>query len=40
MNWRAYTQPRVAAMLALGFSSGLPFVLTGATFEYHGKRAK
>lgn len=27
-------QPRVAAMAALGFSSGLPFLLTGATFGY------
>ncbi|MGH6889705.1 MAG: AmpG family muropeptide MFS transporter [Rhizomicrobium sp.] len=30
----AYAQPRVLAMLALGFSSGLPFLLTGATFGY------
>jgi PAT family beta-lactamase induction signal transducer AmpG len=27
-------QPKVAAMLALGFSSGLPFLLTGNTFGY------
>lgn len=27
-------QPRVALMLALGFSSGLPFLLTGATLSY------
>ncbi|MEJ0022709.1 MAG: hypothetical protein WDN76_04185 [Alphaproteobacteria bacterium] len=27
-------QPRVASMAALGFSSGLPFLLTGATFGY------
>ena len=31
---RTYAQPRVAAMLALGFSSGLPFLLTGNTFGY------
>jgi MFS transporter, PAT family, beta-lactamase induction signal transducer AmpG len=30
----AYLQPRMLAMLALGFSSGLPFLLTGATFGY------
>lgn len=30
----AYAQPRVLAMLALGFSSGLPFLLTGNTFGY------
>lgn len=34
MNWRAYTQPRVRVMLALGFASGLPFLLTGATLGY------
>jgi PAT family beta-lactamase induction signal transducer AmpG len=28
----ALGQPRVAGMLALGFASGLPFLLTGATF--------
>lgn len=27
-------KPRVAAMLALGFASGLPFLLTGATFGF------
>ena len=27
-------QPRVASIAALGFSSGLPFLLTGATFGY------
>ena len=27
-------RPKVAAMLALGFSSGLPFLLTGNTFGY------
>ncbi len=27
-------QPRVAGMAALGFSSGMPFMLTGATFGY------
>ncbi|HCK84748.1 MAG TPA: MFS transporter [Hyphomonadaceae bacterium] len=30
----ALKNPRVAAMLALGFASGLPFLLTGATFGY------
>ena len=29
----AYSNPRMLAMLALGFSSGLPFLLTGATLE-------
>ena len=33
-NLRSYTQPRVRVMLALGFSSGLPFILTGATLGY------
>lgn len=28
------TQPRVRVMLALGFASGLPFLLTGATLGY------
>jgi PAT family beta-lactamase induction signal transducer AmpG len=32
--FRAYLQPRVLVMLALGFSSGLPFLLTGNTFGY------
>src|SRR4051812_3420249 len=27
-------RPKVAVMLALGFSSGLPFLLTAATFGY------
>jgi PAT family beta-lactamase induction signal transducer AmpG len=31
---RAYAEPRMLVMLALGFSSGLPFLLTGATFGY------
>jgi PAT family beta-lactamase induction signal transducer AmpG len=31
---RALRQPRVASLLALGFSSGLPFLLSGATFGY------
>lgn len=31
---RAYGQPRALLMLALGFSSGLPFLLTGNTFGY------
>lgn len=36
-NWRhalaAYTQPRVLQVLALGFSSGLPFLLTYSTLS-------
>ena len=31
---RALGRPKVAVMLALGFSSGLPFLLTGNTFGY------
>jgi len=31
---RAYTRPRTLTMLALGFSSGLPFLLVGNTFGY------
>jgi PAT family beta-lactamase induction signal transducer AmpG len=31
---RSLRQPKVAATLALGFSSGLPFLLTGNTFGY------
>ena len=31
---RALGQPRVAIMLGLGFSSGLPFLLTAATLGY------
>lgn len=30
----ALRKPKVASMLALGFGSGLPFLLTGATFGY------
>lgn len=30
----ALGKPRVAAMAALGFASGMPFLLTGATFGY------
>ena len=30
----AYTQPKVRVMLALGFASGLPFLLTGSTLGY------
>jgi MFS transporter, PAT family, beta-lactamase induction signal transducer AmpG len=37
-DWRtsfaAYLQPRILIMLALGFSSGLPFLLVGNTFGY------
>src|SRR5436305_6094597 len=32
--WRVYFRPRVATMLMLGFSSGLPFMLTGNTLSY------
>ena len=31
---KVYSSPRMLVMLALGFSSGLPFLLTGATFGY------
>ena len=31
---KALGRPRVALMLALGFSSGLPFLLTAATLGY------
>src|SRR5882762_6778050 len=31
---KTYLQPRVAAMLMLGLSSGLPFFLTGNTLGY------
>jgi PAT family beta-lactamase induction signal transducer AmpG len=33
-SFKAYLRPRVLVMLALGFSSGLPFLLTGNTFGY------
>jgi MFS transporter, PAT family, beta-lactamase induction signal transducer AmpG len=37
-GWRevlsAYREPRVLVMLALGFSSGLPFLMVGNTFGY------
>lgn len=32
--WRALLQPKIAAMLALGFASGLPFMLVGNTLGY------
>ena len=32
--WRMYFRPRVATMLLLGFSSGLPFMLTASTLSY------
>lgn len=32
--FRELGRPKVAAMLALGFASGLPFLLSGATFGY------
>jgi PAT family beta-lactamase induction signal transducer AmpG len=33
-SFRDYLNPRVAVMLALGFSSGLPFLLVGNTFGF------
>jgi PAT family beta-lactamase induction signal transducer AmpG len=33
-RFKAYSDPRMLVMLALGFSSGLPFLLTGATFGF------
>lgn len=33
-SFRSYLEPRVLVMLALGFSSGLPFLLTGNTLGY------
>jgi PAT family beta-lactamase induction signal transducer AmpG len=33
-QFRDYLSPRVLTMLALGFSSGLPFLLVGNTFSY------
>jgi PAT family beta-lactamase induction signal transducer AmpG len=33
-TFKSYLEPRVLVMLALGFSSGLPFLLTGNTFGY------
>src|ERR1700678_2650666 len=33
-TFKAYLQPRILVMLALGFSSGLPFLLVGNTFGY------
>jgi PAT family beta-lactamase induction signal transducer AmpG len=33
-GFKAYLQPRMLVMLALGFSSGLPLLLTGNTFGY------
>jgi len=33
-SFREYLNPKVLAMLALGFSSGLPFLLVGNTFGY------
>ena len=33
-RFRDYLAPKVLVMLALGFSSGLPFVLVGNTFGY------
>jgi PAT family beta-lactamase induction signal transducer AmpG len=33
-TFREYLNPRVLVMVALGFSSGLPFVLVGNTFGY------
>jgi PAT family beta-lactamase induction signal transducer AmpG len=33
-SFKDYLNPRVLVMLALGFSSGLPFLLVGNTFGY------
>ena len=33
-SFRDYMNRRVLTMLALGFSSGLPFALVGITFSY------
>src|ERR1700723_1873665 len=33
-SFKSYLQPRVLLMLALGFSSGLPFLLTGNTLGF------
>ena len=33
-SFKAYLRPRTLVMLALGFSSGLPFLLVGNTFGY------
>src|SRR5665213_3249115 len=33
-SFREYLTPKVLTMAALGFSSGLPFVLVGNTFGY------
>lgn len=33
-SFRAYLKPRILVMLALGFASGLPLMLTGNTFGY------
>ncbi len=33
-SYKAWFRPRTLVMLALGFSSGLPFLLTGNTFGY------
>ncbi len=33
-SFREYLSPRVLSMLALGFSSGLPFLMVGNTFGY------
>jgi len=33
-GYKAYLEPRALVMLALGFSSGLPFLLTGNTLGY------
>jgi PAT family beta-lactamase induction signal transducer AmpG len=32
--WRLYFKPRAGTMLLLGFSSGLPFMLTANTLSY------
>src|ERR1700733_2860228 len=37
--FQAYLKPRIALMLALGFSSGLPFILVGATLSLWLRKA-
>jgi MFS transporter, PAT family, beta-lactamase induction signal transducer AmpG len=37
--FQVYLKPRIALMLALGFSSGLPFILVGATLSFWLRKA-
>jgi PAT family beta-lactamase induction signal transducer AmpG len=39
-GWRLYFRPRIATMLMLGFSSGLPFMLTASTLSYWMRDSK